>query len=121
MLTKEKIMFEGKKISRLRSRAGLSQEQLAYLLGISWSTVSRLERRKVKNPNNETLEKLNRIEKLIEIIGGVLKKSPKNLIRFLQTPQDGLRGYRPYDLLNNAFSFEALLDFIEGSKAGEIS
>ena len=120
MLAKE-ITSESKEVSKLRNRAGLSQEQLAYLIGTSWGTVSRLERGKVKNPSEDTLERLSRIKKLLQVIGGILGKNPKKLIRFLQTPQDGLRGYRPYDLLNNAFSFEALLDFIEGSKAGEMS
>jgi len=110
-----------KKISKLRGEEGLSQQQMSYLLRISRNTVSRLERRKINNPNKEIFERLNRVEELLNIIGYTLRKDPKKLIKFLQTPQDGLRGYKPYDLLNNAFSFEVLLDFIKGSKSGEMS
>ena len=103
----------------IRKSAKLSQEQMAYLLGTSWGTISRWERGKVQSPSADTLERLDRIERLLDEVRGIL--SAEGFIRFLQTPQAGLAGHRPYDLLSNAYSFEKLLDFIQGSKAGEMS
>jgi len=118
MLAKTVVPMSNALLS-LRKRFHLSQEQLAYLLGTSWGTVSRWERGRVANPNRETVERLERIGILLKEVGGIL--TADGFIRFLQTPQAGLSGHRPHDLLSNEYSFEKLLDFIKGSKAGEMS
>lgn len=40
---RERLRAMGLKISYYRRRAGYTQEQLAELVGVSWSTVSKLE------------------------------------------------------------------------------
>jgi hypothetical protein len=41
--------------------------------------------------------------------------------RFLITPNAALRGFPPLELLQSAYSFEDLLDFIDSAKSGDMA
>lgn len=50
----------GKTIYEARERVGLSERQLAKLIGVSNSEISKIERNKVKNPNHKILKAICR-------------------------------------------------------------
>ena len=79
-------------VKQLRSKAGLSQEDLARVLGTSWVTVSRWET-KSSQPDAERLARLKRLKELIRRIGKAIPE--EELVSFLTTPHRLLRGYRP--------------------------
>lgn len=105
-------------VKKLRTRAKLSQESLANLLGTSWASVSRWER-SVAKPGPDTQARLERLNQLVDRIGGAV--TTEELPRFLQTPQPLLRGYRPADLLQSGYAFEDLLAFVESAKSGDMA
>jgi transcriptional regulator with XRE-family HTH domain len=102
----------------LRAKTALSQEQLARILGTSWISVSRWERR-ITQPSAETEARLKRLSELVGRIGEALPEA--EVPRFLQTPQPLLRGYRPIDLLGNDYSFDDLLAFVDAAKSGDMA
>jgi putative transcriptional regulator len=55
-------------VKKLRIKLGLTQEQLAQLLGVSWITVNRWERNKC-NPSPLAAEKLQTLFNRIEEAG----------------------------------------------------
>ena len=105
-------------VKGLRHKAKLSQEELAKVLGTSWVTVSRWERRAAE-PDQNKLARLRRLKVLIERIGKAIAE--QDLVAFLTTPHPLLRGYRPVDLLESDYSFEDLLDFVEAAKSGDMA
>ena len=105
-------------IRLLRAKTGWSQEQLARILGTSWISVSRWERR-IAHPSPETESRLRRLSELMGRIGSALPKT--EMPEFLQTPQPLLRGYRPLDLLGSDYSFEDLLAFVDAAKSGDMA
>jgi transcriptional regulator with XRE-family HTH domain len=105
-------------IRALREKTALSQEQLARILGTSWISVSRWERR-ISQPSPETEARLKRLSELVGRIGVALPEA--EVSTFLQTAQPLLRGYRPIDLLGNDYSFEDLLAFVDAAKSGNMA
>ena len=105
-------------IKTLRTTARWSQELLARLLGVSWTTISRWERG-VAIPSSETEERLERLAIVQDCIGEMME--PDTLADFLLTPHPMLRGHKPVDLLKNEYGLEALIDFIEGAKSGDMA
>ena len=104
-------------IKALRKKTNLSQEQLAQLLGTSWVTISRWER-KAAQPNLEARARLQRFRELVDRIGKALP--PDELPRFLNTPHPLLRGHRPVELLKSDYGFEDLVAFVESAKSGDM-
>lgn len=102
----------------LREKASCSQEQLARMLGTSWISVSRWERR-IAHPSPETESWLRRLGELMDRIGAAVPDA--DVPEFLQTPQPLLRGYRPVDLLGSDYSFEDLLAFVDAAKSGDMA
>ncbi len=105
-------------VRALRRETRLSQEELARVMGASWVTISRWER-KVAKPSPQSQARLARLGKLVERVGKALP--PGELYRFLDTPQPLLRGYRPVDLLDNDYSFQDVLGFVESAKSGDMT
>jgi transcriptional regulator with XRE-family HTH domain len=105
-------------VKQLRQHARLSQEELAKVLGTSWVTVSRWER-KVVEPNQEKAATLARFKELMKRIGKAIPA--QGVVSFLTTPHPLLRGYAPADLLESDYSFEDLLDFVEAAKSGDMA
>ena len=54
-----------KRIKLLRRRLGISQERLAVLLGVSWVTVARWEKKKGNSPSPLALTKIEELEKRV--------------------------------------------------------
>jgi transcriptional regulator with XRE-family HTH domain len=105
-------------VKELRKQARLSQEDLARVLGTSWVTVSRWER-KSSRPDAERSARLRRLKELIRRIGKAIPE--EELVSFLTTPHRLLRGYRPADLLESDYSFQDLIDFVEAAKSGDMA
>ncbi len=105
-------------LGQLRRKVNLSQEEMARLLGTSWVTVSRWERKRAV-PRSEARARLGRLQRLLERIGDSLPED--ELLRFLLTPHPLLRGYKPVDLLQSDYSFEDLVNFIESAKSGDMA
>jgi len=114
----EGSMVHGVNVKAIREKTGLSQEQLAQLLGISWVSVSRWERN-VAQPSSAAAARLQRLRELLARIGRALPK--EEVPRFLRTPQPLLRGYRPIDLLESDYSFRDLLAFVDAAKSGDMA
>lgn len=102
-------------IRRLRSRLGLTQEQYARLLGVTWTTVSRWERGQAK-PDAKGLAKLSRLQELLDLIGDAIR--PEDVPRFLTAPHAELKGYPPVDLLENDFGLEAVKSLVVAAQSG---
>ena len=105
-------------LGQLRRKVNLSQEEMARLLGTSWVTVSRWERKRAQ-PRSEAGARLRRLRRLLERIGDSLHQD--ELLRFLLTPHPLLRGYKPVDLLQSDYSFEDLVNFVESAKSGDMA
>jgi transcriptional regulator with XRE-family HTH domain len=105
-------------VKRLRTRAKLSQEDLARLVGASWASVSRWER-SISRPNAKTRDRLERLAEVVRRVGDAVP--PEELPDFLLTPQPLLRGYRPVELLDSKYSYEDLLAFVENAKSGDMA
>ena len=105
-------------VKTIREKTGLSQEQLAHLLGTSWVSVSRWER-KIARPSSATATRLKRFRDLLARIGRAMPK--EEIPKFLQTAQPLLRGYRPMDLLDSEYSFRDLLAFVDAAKSGDMA
>jgi len=105
-------------VNNLRKRTELSQEELARILGTSWVTVSRWER-KIAAPNPEAEARLRRLSELLRRIGKALPAH--EVPRFLETAHPLLRNYPPMELLKSDYAFQELLDFIEGTKSGDMA
>lgn len=105
-------------LGQLRRRVNLSQEEMARLLGTSWVTISRWERKRAQ-PRSEARARLGRLQRLLERIGDSLHQD--ELLRFLLTPHPLLRGYKPVDLLQSDYSFEDLVNFVESAKSGDMA
>lgn len=102
-------------VGRMRARLGMTQEQIARLLGVAWATVSRWERGQAR-PEARAAAKLNRLQELVDIIADAIR--PEDLPKFLMTPHPELRGHSPADLLDNAFAFEAVKTLILAAQSG---
>jgi transcriptional regulator with XRE-family HTH domain len=102
-------------VRRLRSRLGLTQEQYARLLGVTWATVSRWERGQA-TPDAKGLAKLGRLQDLVELIGEAIR--PEDVAKFLMTPHPELRGHPPVDLIENEFGFEAVKGLVLAAQSG---
>ncbi len=111
-------MVHGVNVKAIREKTGLSQEQLAQLLGTSWVSVSRWER-KVAKPSSAAATRLQRLGELVARIGRALPK--EEVPRFLRTAQPLLRGYRPIDLLDSEYSFRDLVAFVDAAKSGDMA
>lgn len=105
-------------VKAIREKTGLSQEQLAQLLGTSWVSVSRWER-KVARPSSTAATRLQRLRELLERIGPALPR--EEVPNFLRTAQPLLRGYRPIELLDSEYSFRDLLAFVDAAKSGDMA
>lgn len=105
-------------VKELRQHAKFSQEELARVLGTSWVTVSRWER-KATQPNQEKSAQLRRLVELMKRIGKAIPQ--EEMVSFLMAPHPLLRGYAPVDLLESDYSFEDLLDFVEAAKSGDMA
>ncbi len=111
-------MVHGVNVRAIREKTGLSQEQLAQLLGTSWVSISRWER-KVAKPSSAAAARLRRLGELLVRIGSALPH--EEIPRFLRTAQPLLRGYRPIDLLDSEYSFRDLLAFVDAAKSGDMA
>ena len=87
------------------------------MLGASWATVSRWERQTV-SPTPDAAARVERLQALAGAIGTAVPG--RNFTRFLLTPNPALRGFPPLELLQSAYSFQDLLDFVESGKSGDM-
>ncbi len=115
MLTQKTLSND---VRDIRHKSGLSQEQLAQLLGTSWVSVSRWER-EISQPSARSRSRLDRLDQLMKHVGEALPKA--EIPRFLHTAQPLLRGYRPVDLLDSDYAFEDLLAFVDAAKSGDMA
>jgi transcriptional regulator with XRE-family HTH domain len=105
-------------VRSIRDKAGLSQEQMARLLGTSWVTISRWEREQAK-PTPAAEARLGRLRMLLDHIGTALRA--EDLEEFLETPIPVLKGYKPVELLESDYGFRDLISFVEGAKSGDMA
>lgn len=104
-------------IRELRTKARLSQTQLAAVIGTSAMTISRWERgESVPVLSGQVLE---RLDTLVGELASIT--APENNARFLVTPHPAMRNHPPADLLRSGFAFQALMEQVAKAKAGEFS
>jgi len=108
----------GVEIKELREKIQLSQERLARLVGTSWITISRWERKR-GTPSGEAEVRLGRLAELVARVGNALPA--ERIYDFLETPQPEFRGHRPAELLSSAYAFQDLLSFVDSAKSGDMA
>ncbi len=92
----------------------LSQEQLARLLGISWSTVARWETG--GEPGAQTERKLRRLRRAVELLGDMV--TPEHRVAFFEQRHPMLLRLRPIDLLETPEGAEAVYLALEAAETG---
>jgi transcriptional regulator with XRE-family HTH domain len=92
----------------------LSQEQLARLLGVSWSTVARWETG--REPGAELAQKLRRLRRAVELLGDMV--TPEHRVAFFEQRHPVLLKLRPIDLLGTPEGAEAVYRALEAAETG---
>ncbi len=92
----------------------LSQEQLARLLGVSWSTVARWETG--GEPGAQMEQKLRRLRRAVELLGDMV--TPEYRVAFFEQRHPMLLKLRPIDLLETPEGAEAVYRAIEAAETG---
>jgi uncharacterized protein (DUF2384 family) len=109
-----------KEIRALREALGpapgqpLSQEQLARLLGVSWSTVARWETS--GEPGAQMEQKPVRLRRAVELLGDMV--TPESRVAFFEQRQPMLLKLRPIDLLETPEGAEAVYRALEAAETG---
>ena len=106
------------RLRKVREAQGISQEELARILGTSWISVSRWERGQSK-PGDDAMKRIERFLDIEALAAPALK--PGGFRRFLETPHPVLKGYPPSDLLQSGFGFVYLKDFVQGMLGGDMN
>ncbi len=92
----------------------LSQEQLARLLGVSWSTVARWETG--GEPGAQMEQKLLRLRRAVEMLGDMV--TPEYRVAFFEQRHPMLLKLRPIDLLETAEGAEAVYRALQAAETG---
>lgn len=100
----------------LRKRLGLSQEQLAQWLDVSWVSVSRWERDR-GHPAAREARILARLAEIVETVGDRL--TPQELVRFFGEPHEDLYADRPVEVLATELGYRTVRHLLEGLLTGE--
>lgn len=105
-------------IRELREQLGLTQEQLANWLGVSWVSISRWER----NQGRPAVRESRTLARLIELLHVVGKRlTPEEMARFFGEPHEDLFHDRPVDVLATELGYRAVRDILEGLLTGAYS
>jgi transcriptional regulator with XRE-family HTH domain len=96
------------------SERPLSQEQLARLLGVSWSTVARWETG--GEPGVHMEQKLLRLRRAVELLGDMV--APASRVAFFEQRHPMLLKLRPIDLLETPEGAEAVYRALEAAETG---
>ncbi len=105
-------------VKHVRHEFGLTQEQLARILGTTWVTISRWERG-ISEPPPEAGEKLHRLEVLLKRLDRLIAKA--DLPMFLLSPNPAMNNFPPSDLLQSGYAFQKLLELVDKTRHGEFS
>jgi len=92
----------------------LSQEQLARLLGVSWSTVARWETG--GGAGAQTEQKLRRLRRAVELLGDMV--TPEYRVAFFEQRHPMLLKLRPIDLLETPEGAEAVYRTLKAAETG---
>ena len=92
----------------------LSQEQLARLLGVSWSTVARWETG--GEPGAQMEQKLLHLRRAVEMLGDMV--TPEFRVPFFEQRHPMLLKLRPIDLLETPEGSEAVFRALDAAKTG---
>ncbi len=92
----------------------LSQEQLARLLGVWWSTVARWETG--GEPGAQMEQKLLRLRRAVEMLGDMV--TPEHRVAFFEQRHPLLLKLRPIDLLETPEGAEAFYRVLEAAETG---
>lgn len=91
----------------IRKSAGVSQEVVARLLGVSWGSVSRWEKSNGRQPEPDRMARLDRLMYLMYHFDTFVSE---DLVRYMETANLEFRGCRPKDMIQSAYSFGVLLE-----------
>lgn len=92
----------------------LSQERLARLLGVSWSTVARWETG--GEPGVQMEQKLRRLRRAVAMLGDMVP--PEHRVAFFEQRHPLLLKLRPIDLLETPEGAEAVYRALEAAETG---
>lgn len=92
----------------------LSQEQMARLLGVSWSTIARWETG--GEPGAQMEQKLQRLRRAVEMLGDMV--APDSRVAFFEQRHPMLLKLRPIDLLETPEGAEAVYRALEAAETG---
>ncbi|HHQ49277.1 MAG TPA: helix-turn-helix domain-containing protein [Acidobacteria bacterium] len=105
----------GQLARRLRAFLGLTQEELAHLLGVRVRTVARWESGATE-PNAAAREKMEYLEQLAATLETVMERH--HVARWLETPNPELLGQPPIDLVQSRYGRRVLEQEIERAQWG---
>ena len=105
-----------KEVRTIRIRLGLSQEEAAFILGVTTTTLSRWVNRRTAEPDPVHQGRLEMILDLLREAGEVIK--PAALGWWFKTPHPMLNDLRPLDLLRSPSGFKKVRDMLFSMRWG---
>ena len=103
-------------IKTLRKQLKLTQEEMAYLLGVTVTTLSRWATRRTAEPDPAHQEKMERLLAISRQAAKVIR--PIGLERWFKTPHPLLLDLRPLDLLRSAAGLEKVQSLLNSMEWG---
>lgn len=104
------------KLQRLRKYFGISQEEAAYILGTTATTLSRWMNKRTAEPDPAHQEKLERLLVLVEQSERAIK--PEAIVRWFKTPHPLLSDLCPMDLLRSTTGLEKVQTLLTSMEWG---
>jgi uncharacterized protein (DUF2384 family) len=103
-------------LNKLRHSLGISQEEAAYILGTTTTTLSRWVNKKTAQPDPVHQEKLDRLVSVLEQASRAIR--PQGVSRWFKTPTPLLSDLRPLDLLRSNSGLERVRTLLTSMEWG---
>ena len=106
----------GKEVHKIRKQLGLSQEETAFILGVTTTTLSRWMNHKSIEPDPSHQ---NRLEMILELLREAREAiRPDAVAWWFKTPHSLLNDLRPVDLLRSPSGFKKVKDLLFSMRWG---
>lgn len=113
-LLEKKTIFDD--VQNIRKQLELSQEEVAFILGVTTTTISRWANHKTSDPD---IVHQGRIEMLVNLFQEAKEViQPKAVSRWFKTPNAILNDLRPLDLLRSPSGFKKVKEVLFSMRWG---
>jgi putative toxin-antitoxin system antitoxin component (TIGR02293 family) len=103
-------------VQSIRKQLGLSQEEIAFILGVTTTTLSRWATRKTLEPDLLHQDKIQTLVELLRDAAEVI--NPKAMAWWFKTPLAILNDLRPLDLLRSPSGFKKVKNLLFSMRWG---